>query len=199
MGVKAHTSKNKSKKCFFLKFMKVTNTYADAFYTFNLLWAKSHGTREVFPCSPQVATLQSFEPRRLQTPRHRTSPGNGGGPLTGSRGPPAGRSSPALLPALPRAANGRQGTERRPTARDGGDAAGAAAAKRPEGGGGRRPGSGWGRGARTHLLIRNPLRFLQAERASEGAVLRDHAQAAGRAHELLGVATRGHPRGHVSA
>lgn len=53
--------------------------------------------------------------------------------------------------------------------------------------------------ARTHLLVRDPLRLLQAERASEGAVLRHHAQAAGRAHKLLGVATRGHPRGHVSA
>jgi hypothetical protein len=54
-------------------------------------------------------------------------------------------------------------------------------------------------GARTHLLVRNPLRLLQAERASEGAVLRHHAQATWRAHKLLGVATRGHPRGHVSA
>lgn len=70
---------------------------------------------------------------------------------------------------------------------------------RTPGGPGERPGSrGW-RAAATYLLVRDPRRLLQAEGAAVGAVLRHHAQAAGRAHQLLGVAARGHLGGHDAA
>lgn len=80
------------------------------------------------------------------------------------------------------------------------------------GGWGRRPGSrGGGRrrsaGARTrgrpaaatYLLVRDPLRLLQAERTAEGTVLWHHAEAAGRAHQLLGIAACSHLGGHDAA
>ena len=67
----------------------------------------------------------------------------------------------------------------------------------------RDPGRGRGAGSRravaTYLLIRDPLRLLQAEGAAKGAVLGHHAQAAGGAHQLLGVAARGHLGGHDAA
>lgn len=54
-------------------------------------------------------------------------------------------------------------------------------------------------GTATYLLVGYPLRLLQAKRAAEGAVLGHHAQAAGGAHQLLGVAARGHLGGHDAA
>lgn len=70
-------------------------------------------------------------------------------------------------------------------------------------------GAGRGQGARgtdaglagtaTYLFVGYPLRLLQAKRAAEGTVLGHHAQAAGGAHQLLGVAARGHLGGHDAA
>lgn len=64
---------------------------------------------------------------------------------------------------------------------------------------GRGGGAGSWRAAATYLLVRDPLRLLQAEGAAKGAVLGHHAQAARGAHQLLGVATRGHLGRHDAA
>lgn len=64
---------------------------------------------------------------------------------------------------------------------------------------GRGLGAGSWRAAATYLLIRDPLRLLQAEGAAKGAVLGHHTQAARGAHQLLGVAARGHLGGHDAA
>lgn len=101
-------------------------------------------------------------------------------PGGGGAGSPSGRSAGA----------GGAGSRGRGAPRGPGESA------RTPGGPGERPGSrGW-RAAATYLLVRDPRRLLQAEGAAVGAVLRHHAQAAGRAHQLLGVAARGHLGGH---
>lgn len=104
-------------------------------------------------------------------------------PGGGGAGSPSGRSAGA----------GGAGSRGRGALRGPGESA------RTPGGPGERPGSrGW-RAAATYLLVRDPRRLLQAEGAAVGAVLRHHAQAAGRAHQLLGVAARGHLGGHDAA
>lgn len=119
--------------------------------------------------------------------------GSAGAPRLGSRGRPWGQregqrgpDGPVAVPGPGCAGGGRRG-------RAGEGCRGAGRAREPT-----RARTSW-RAAETYLLVRDPLRLLQAERAAEGAVLRHHAQAAGGAHQLLGIAARGHLGGHDAA
>lgn len=167
-------------------------------------WAEPGAGGTGCPCpAPSARGVGAREPGRPEREpcggRSAQGPGRAG--ARGAEGSRGGTRRPAGARAAVRAA----GTRTRDPARGRGCGGSRARVRGVPGEGAGGPGRGRGRGAgsrrtaATYLLVRDPLRLLQAEGAAEGAVLGYHAQAAGGAHQLLGVAARGHLGGHDAA